>query len=519
MNDVHQEANRSRSIYSSLINPVPISPSASMSSSNNIFQYSPTATSSLLNGATLGPGITPPSGPITPSGPLGQHPSMVPHPYLTAFYQQSHSTAFNGTPTSPFILPSSPATSAGRSPYPYGFDLMYAHQHAQAIFAANAANLHHQQQQHHNHLHHQVSISSDHPMASSLSASRSASSRVSSPPSSHGSSGSPIDATVSPVSGPVTSPTFVTPSSRSPTSSNNGHSPDRKYALNKEARKSTDSLDERQSIAHSQETVSESSETPLHLGFKRKSFTETSDHSGRKNSLKHRILRPPNIHISDQGSVINSESGQGRDLPPLSAPPQIQSRDAITRQWLDLPPPVEMAPLSAPPINEQANGRRFSYPIQGGSTDSGISNQAPNQSPNSLSNCYQRGSLIQLEDGTYKKIEEIQTQDFVNGANTCSDLEVDASVIVKLVANLSTCSVYVTFAVGKKKSTVTVEAPVEHPFFVYHRGWSSFDPERSRSLYGLDCHPLKEGDTCISLTKAPRAPGNKSQNVRNAKFS
>ncbi|EEC01063.1 hypothetical protein IscW_ISCW000694 [Ixodes scapularis] len=47
---------------------------------------------------------------------------------------------------------------------------------------------------------------------------------------------------------------------------------------------------------------------------------------------------------------------------------------------------------------------------------------------------------------------------------------------------------------------VTVEAPVEHPFFVFNRGWSSCNPERSLQRYRLQCQRLSVGDVCISLT-------------------
>jgi hypothetical protein len=49
---------------------------------------------------------------------------------------------------------------------------------------------------------------------------------------------------------------------------------------------------------------------------------------------------------------------------------------------------------------------------------------------------------------------------------------------------------------------VTVEADVEHPFFVYNRGWSSASPARTLARYGLNCRQLRVGDDCVSLTHA-----------------
>lgn len=47
---------------------------------------------------------------------------------------------------------------------------------------------------------------------------------------------------------------------------------------------------------------------------------------------------------------------------------------------------------------------------------------------------------------------------------------------------------------------VTVEATLEHPFFVYSRGWASCSPQRTYEHYGLRCEQLAVGDVCVSLT-------------------
>ncbi|CAG5130926.1 unnamed protein product, partial [Candidula unifasciata] len=47
---------------------------------------------------------------------------------------------------------------------------------------------------------------------------------------------------------------------------------------------------------------------------------------------------------------------------------------------------------------------------------------------------------------------------------------------------------------------VTVEATLEHPFFVFGQGWSSCSVSRTLARYGLDCQKLNVGDVCISLT-------------------
>lgn len=52
---------------------------------------------------------------------------------------------------------------------------------------------------------------------------------------------------------------------------------------------------------------------------------------------------------------------------------------------------------------------------------------------------------------------------------------------------------------------VTLNCPVEHPFFVYGQGWSSCRPEQTQARYSLHCQPLKVGDVCIFLSHATAA--------------
>lgn len=61
-----------------------------------------------------------------------------------------------------------------------------------------------------------------------------------------------------------------------------------------------------------------------------------------------------------------------------------------------------------------------------------------------------------------------------------------------------------------KMLQVTVEAPLEHPFFVFDRGWSSCSPERTMRRYRLPCHRLTVGDCCISLTSRHEGPAVRS---------
>lgn len=62
-------------------------------------------------------------------------------------------------------------------------------------------------------------------------------------------------------------------------------------------------------------------------------------------------------------------------------------------------------------------------------------------------------------------------------------------------------TVLIKFFLESSRKIVFIEVPIEHPFFVFHRGWSSCNPQRTYDKFGLKCRKLKIGDTCISLIK------------------
>ena len=94
----------------------------------------------------------------------------------------------------------------------------------------------------------------------------------------------------------------------------------------------------------------------------------------------------------------------------------------------------------------------------------------------------------------------MRTEDFLNCVKSSSDLTVDVSSVVR-IDRKSDETAFVTLAVGRRRDPFTVETPLEHPFFVYYKGWSSCSPERSRAKYGLECRKLDVGDNCISLSR------------------
>ncbi|KAL7854831.1 hypothetical protein SRHO_G00170210 [Serrasalmus rhombeus] len=114
---------------------------------------------------------------------------------------------------------------------------------------------------------------------------------------------------------------------------------------------------------------------------------------------------------------------------------------------------------------------------------------------------FMKGAIIQLATGELKRVEDLQTQDFVRSAEMSGGLKIDSSMVVDIRASQQRPGlVSLHFTVGEQQSKVTIDVPPEHPFFVFGQGWSSCSPERTAQLYGLTCHHLQVGDVCVSIT-------------------
>lgn len=196
--------------------------------------------------------------------------------------------------------------------------------------------------------------------------------------------------------------------------------------------------------------------------------------SGREGSLKHRILRP-----SDSTSSI-----------PIGNP----QHSAFTNTDEPLAKRTKSESLGI----DKDYGRQSSLVPESGQTNiDTFQERTPHlhYPPHFI-----KGSIIQLGNGEYKRVEDLETDDFRHSAQVSSDLKIDSSTVVHIEENEAQGTAKLGFVVGEHKIQVTVEATVEHPFFVFGQGWSSCEPAWTLKRYGLECHKLSVGDVCISLT-------------------
>ncbi|CAG5983853.1 unnamed protein product [Menidia menidia] len=111
------------------------------------------------------------------------------------------------------------------------------------------------------------------------------------------------------------------------------------------------------------------------------------------------------------------------------------------------------------------------------------------------------GSLIELKDGRLRKVEHLQTEDFLLGSLACPDLHLSCCTVKSISPSAYSSSVSrLLILLHDQQSQELVDVYVEYPFFVRGQGWSSCSPQRTARLCGLRCRQLSVGDTCLALT-------------------
>ncbi|XP_029701950.1 ataxin-1-like, partial [Takifugu rubripes] len=205
-------------------------------------------------------------------------------------------------------------------------------------------------------------------------------------------------------------------------------------------------------------------------------------------SLQHQ-LQAPQQHYAGQANHASA----GRASPTAaSSNPSFKASDSSARVCL----PDRAEPAKAPPQRPDA-------------AQAPPPSLAPAPASGNPSH-FMKGAIIQLATGELKRVEDLQTHDFMRSAEVSGGLKIDSSMVVDVRASQQRPGlVSLQFTVGEQQSKVTIDVPPEHPFFVFGQGWSSCSPERTAQLYGLACHHLQVGDVCVSITLQPPPPPQK----------
>ena len=67
---------------------------------------------------------------------------------------------------------------------------------------------------------------------------------------------------------------------------------------------------------------------------------------------------------------------------------------------------------------------------------------------------FMKGSIIQLANGEFKRVEDLRTEDFVTSADISSDLKIDSSTVVKIEENRERGTALLGFSVGEHRIQV-----------------------------------------------------------------
>ncbi|KAH9407325.1 Ataxin 1 [Tyrophagus putrescentiae] len=156
---------------------------------------------------------------------------------------------------------------------------------------------------------------------------------------------------------------------------------------------------------------------------------------------------------------------------------------------------------------------------------------APASSQKHYPEYFRKGSTIRLGNGALKKVEELSSADFIDSvsASTMSSsssafgasgkFKVEQSEVLAIGERSNRRSpgtgnnlVRITFLVGSPAVAVSLESPLEHPFFVVAKGWSSCSPSSTLKRYGLQCQRLAKGDSVVTLaSRTTTTPGTPSK--------
>ncbi|OQR72205.1 hypothetical protein BIW11_10534 [Tropilaelaps mercedesae] len=140
-------------------------------------------------------------------------------------------------------------------------------------------------------------------------------------------------------------------------------------------------------------------------------------------------------------------------------------------------------------------------PFSVSGSNSLLKGESPTQPPPPGLAHFKRGSVIRLADGKLRTVEQVSTEDLVQSAESTPGVQIDSSRVLRLEPAHQPHAILITFAVTSSKQEVSVESPVDRPFFVFNRGWSSCDPPKTLHKLGLQCHKLQPGDICVTLSK------------------
>ncbi|KAG7477951.1 hypothetical protein MATL_G00075040 [Megalops atlanticus] len=191
-------------------------------------------------------------------------------------------------------------------------------------------------------------------------------------------------------------------------------------------------------------------------------------------------------------------------LDPHFSPPGLASlRDSEFSRLVESKDPEALKPLQQGPNEDLSpnDSQRFSSPSPGGyrqkaATPTRLNPPDPSPPPPGspiVQPHFRRGSLIDLGGGRLKRVEDLQTEDFLLCPNPGPDVHLSTCTILLISPSPDSAFTHLQVLLPDHSTQELPEVLAEYPFFVRNRGWSSCCPQRTAQVYGLRCHQLRVG--------------------------
>ena len=172
--------------------------------------------------------------------------------------------------------------------------------------------------------------------------------------------------------------------------------------------------------------------------------------SGKEGSMKHRILIRPDSDEDSRGLPEEPVSKRSKFSSLGSSGSHHESSHRGERRHHSVPHnPVGQQNFQP---DHDSHGQSSGYP------PAPTASPPPGSSHLQYPSHFMKGSIIQLANGSLKRVEELQTEDFVNSAEISADLKVDSSTVEKIEENLEAGTAMLSFSVGEHKVQVRLIA-------------------------------------------------------------
>ncbi|XP_061570090.1 HMG box-containing protein 1-like isoform X2 [Cololabis saira] len=178
------------------------------------------------------------------------------------------------------------------------------------------------------------------------------------------------------------------------------------------------------------------------------------------------------------------------------------------------PPPALSSSTMSPPRGHGRECRRSRTSSECGSAVSTRSSLSDDEDmgwsyscPPTAWHCFLKGTRLRFHAGP--NVEWQDVEDLESGGDDCGDEELCISLksygseglqlmeLAEIVLSGQTV-LQLTFDPGTFGHTpITARCQLDHPFYVKHKGWSSFYPSLTVVNYGIPCYEMEVGDACL----------------------